>query len=708
MGKPSSCVRKNCSLATVTWWLIAVFFLWAGVMAVSDANSQVYQVGYPNIHPRSAAPGGPGFILAVAGTNVFSYSIVHWNGSPKETVGFVSGYLEAQILASDIAEAGTAEVTVETPGLGFSPAAPFRIEAPPPYLSHVVPNAIPAESPGFVLMAIGTYSYTSTISPFTKNSVVQWNGSDRETVFVDAQHLQANILAGDLTSPGTALITVSEAGGLAPYAREFTIKEPVPTISLNIDGGGAAQHKTSGESEQTQTGYATVTTSGVVPDGTAVFSFKKENVTVSEVAVASSPPTFKARIFVEYRAGVPAIPGRAESGNIDINTGIAMVNYGETAANITYILRDLDGKDITVGHGNLPAGHHDARFINQVKDVAPDFELPADFQINTQFASLEIQGDQPLSVMALRGTNNQRNDFIMTTTPIADLFQTLGTGRIFFPQFADGGGNTTTLVLMNTSDEIETGSLEILKDNGAPMFVNRVGGSTNYSFRYFIPVGGVFRFQTDGAEPSTRTGWVRLLPDDSTSTPVGLGIFGYNPDKMLVSESGIPPATPKTSARVYVDLSGGHNTALALINPNDTAEAIHINVNAFHVDGITAAGTSPAPIQLGGFGHAAMFANQLVNELPPDFKGVLDLSSSEPFAVMTIRSLNNERNDFLMASFPIADPSQALLAPILFPHIAEGGGNAMEFIFLSSSGASTVSLGLSDNTGALFKLADRE
>jgi hypothetical protein len=73
--------------------------------------------------------------------------------------------------------------------------------------------------------------------------------------------------------------------------------------------------------------------------------------------------------------------------------------------------------------------------------------------------------------------------------------------------------------------------------------------------------------QTDGAEPTTTTGWARLLPDESTSTPVSRGIFGYNPDKMLVSESGIPTATPKTSARVFVDLSGGHNTAFALNNP---------------------------------------------------------------------------------------------------------------------------------------------
>jgi hypothetical protein len=685
------------SLAVITGWLIALFLVGAGIIAVNNAYPQIYQVGYPNIHPRSVAPGGPGFILAVSGTHIYSYSTVYWNDTPKSTVDFVSGYLEVQIPATDIAKPGIVQITVYTPDLGYSPQAPFTIEEPPPFLGSIVPNAMPAEGPGFVLMAIGTYAFSDTISPFTKDSVVQWNGSDRETTFIDSQHLQATILASDLASPGSATITVAGQSGATSQAQTFTIKDPIPTINLNIEGGGAAQHKTSGGGGSTQTGYATITNSGCVPHGTAVLSFKNDNITVSEVAIPPSPPTFKARVFIEYRAAAVAVPGRIESGNVDINTGIAIVNYGASTASVTYTLRDLHGELVATGHGNVSAGNHDARFINQLKDAAPDFALPLDFQTATQFGSLDIQSDQPLSVLALRGTKNQRNDFLITTTPLADLGQTNGNDPSYFPQFADGGGYTTALALMNTSKEVETGRLEILNDDGSPMTVSQVGGASNSTFRYSIPAGGAYHFQTDGSATNARAGWARLIPDASTSTPVGVGIFSYNPENVLVSESGISSATPTTHARVYVDLSNNHNTGLALANPNSDAE--QISIYAYDNDGITIRGTSKEPLHLDANGHAAMFANQIIQGLPAGFKGVLDIRSSAPFAALTIRALNNERNDFLMATFPVASPNQLALTPLLFPHFAEGGGYTTEFIFLSPSGASTVAIGMFSDAG---------
>ena len=58
-----------------------------------------------------------------------------------------------------------------------------------------------------------------------------------------------------------------------------------------------------------------------------------------------------------------------------------------------------------------------------------------------------------------------------------------------------------------------------------------------------------------------------------SSLPAGLGVCSFNPETALVSESGIPPALHTTHARVYVDLSGNHNTGLALANPNTAAQA---------------------------------------------------------------------------------------------------------------------------------------
>ena len=79
--------------------------------------------------------------------------------------------------------------------------------------------------------------------------------------------------------------------------------------------------------------------------------------------------------------------------------------------------------------------------------------------------------------------------------------------------------------------------------------------------------------------------------------------------------------------------------------------------------------------------------------------GVLDITSATPFAALTLRSLNNERNDFLMTTFPIADVARAAPTPVVFPQIADGGGFVTEFILLNAVGASKTTLSFFDNEG---------
>ncbi len=466
---------------------------------------------------------------------------------------------------------------------------------------------------------------------------------------------------------------------------------PLTSTDMSLGVGSVADYSTAGSSQMTRSGYAKVATkTGADPYGTAVFSFRQNGVTVSEAGVPAAPPTTAARVFIDYRSSVAAIPGRASAGTINVNTGIAVVNNGSASAAITYTLRSTAGAALSSGHGILAAGAHFAKFIEQLKDMAPDFVLPPNFQTLTQFASLEITSNQPLSVLALRMTTNQRNEALFTTTPIADLTKPATNGVIFFPQFADGGGYTTSVVLLNTSSGIESGTLQFFDDNGSPLVVNQVGGIAGSIFRYSIPNGGVARFQTDGFPAATKAGWAELTPDVGTSTPVGAGVFSYNPGDFLVTESGIPAVVSTTHARVYVDLSAGHNTGLAIANPASTANAV--TITAFQRDGATRIGTTRGPLQLPANGHSARFASELVAGLPTGFTGVLDIVSSAPFAALTMRSLNNERNDFLLATFPIADMTLAAPSPIVFPQIADGGGYTTQFILIGASGASSVTL----------------
>jgi hypothetical protein len=471
------------------------------------------------------------------------------------------------------------------------------------------------------------------------------------------------------------------------------------TLELTLSGGSASAAATTGSGSNMQVGYAAATvTSGVTPYGVAVFSLRQNNIITSEAGVPASPPTTAARIFIDFRSSVPAIPGRLSAGTVNVNTGIAVVNYGSASATIIYTLRDVAGATIASGHGKpLAGGAHFAKFIDQLNEVAPDFVLPSGFQILTQFASLEVSSDQPLSILALRMTTNQRNEVLYTTTPIADLTAPFTNDSIFFPQFADGGGNTTSLILLNTSNGIEAGTLQILDNDGNPFVVTQVGGTAGSQFRYSIPDGGVFRFQTDGSPATTTSGWARLTPDAGTSAPIGAGVFGYNPGNFLVAESGVPSSLSTTHARVYVDLSGGHNTGLAIANLTSTDA--RITITALQSDGVTGIGTSQDPLPLPPNGHQAHFASEFVAGLPDGFVGVLDIISSTPFAALTLRSLNNERNEFLLATFPVADMTRAAPAPIVFPQIADGGGLATQFILIGAGAASSVTLNFCDEGG---------
>jgi hypothetical protein len=467
-----------------------------------------------------------------------------------------------------------------------------------------------------------------------------------------------------------------------------------------LGAGGAAKYETPGDDAATKIGYsALAVNSGDTPYGTAVFSFKQNGVTIAEAGVPPSPPTNSARIFIDYRTNVNAVPARSGAGTIDVNTGIAVVNPGSATANVTYTLRNVAGATITTGHGTIAAGNHFACFIDELKDkVAPDFNLPPDFQNTVQFGSLEMTSDLPISVLALRGTTNQRHDFLFTTTPVADLTKPLSNSPVYFPQFVDGGGYTTSLILLNTSGVTETGRLQIMDNHGAPFVVNPVGGTPDSSFRYSIQPNGVFRFQTDGFPAEVQAGWARLTPDAGTSTPVCSGVFGSNPESVLVSESGIAAGGSTTHARVFVDLSGNHNTGLAIANLADTKSSV--TINAFQSDGVTGIGSSQGPLPLDANGHAAAFANEFISGLPADFIGVLDIRSSTPFAALAVRSLYNERHDFLMTTFPIADASKAAPAPIIFPQVVDGGGYVTEFILISAGGAARTILSFYDENGA--------
>ncbi|HTQ57960.1 MAG TPA: Ig-like domain-containing protein [Bryobacteraceae bacterium] len=85
--------------------------------------------GLVSLSPPSATHGGKAFTLTVNGSNFVSGCSVMWNGAARTTTFVNSGQVTAKIQAADIANAGTASVTVRNPapGGGTSNALTFTI-----------------------------------------------------------------------------------------------------------------------------------------------------------------------------------------------------------------------------------------------------------------------------------------------------------------------------------------------------------------------------------------------------------------------------------------------------------------------------------------------------------------------------------------------------------------------------------------------------
>ena len=454
-------------------------------------------------------------------------------------------------------------------------------------------------------------------------------------------------------------------------------------IKLSLSAGGACSTSTSSVTRATRSGYAVLECNSAQGlSATALFSLVQNNVVVSESAIPAAVPTKKARIFVEYRSSVAGTFARRGTKSLLVNTGLALVNCGPTVARATFTLRNQAGEILATGHGSIESWTHFAKFISELADVAPDFSVPSNFSTEAQIGSIEVAADQPLAIAASRQTNNQRGEIKSTTVPVADFARPLNNSPVYFPQMVDGGGYATALNLMNTSNAVERGAFQVFDDSGMPMSINQQGGDAGVQ-RYSIPPGGIFHFQTNGNPAAARMGWTVLTPDIGTETPIGAGIISYSAPGIWATEYGVPAVKPATHVRIYVDLREIHNSALAIANIARTT--VNISIKAFQLDGITGAGTTGGNLlSLTGHGHTTKFVENLMPGLTVGFRGVLDISSSTPFAALALRSLRNKRNDLLLTAMPAADFDQKISFPIIFPQVADGGGYRTEFILVNA------------------------
>ena len=457
-----------------------------------------------------------------------------------------------------------------------------------------------------------------------------------------------------------------------------TLAGPPAVLPFSVPDRGGISLIAQSTSPELRVGYGQVETDDGMgpPAGLAIFSSRVNEILVSEAGVPAVSPVLEGRIFAETKGFVRA--------------GIAMANPNDTAATITFFFTNSDGIDS--GHGTFTLGPREQ--IAQFLDEDP-------FNGGSEtLGTFTFTADLPVAVIALRGFVNERSEFLMTTLPVAPIAVPT-TATVYFPHFADGGGWTTQVILVNPTHAPIRGSVQFF-DSGseteaaAPRTLTLADGRSGSEFTYAIPPRSATRLRTSNPTGPLDVGSVRAVPDTGQSAPAGVSIFTYQKDGMPVSEAGVPASTAGAAFRVYVEANGTAGEArtvlrsgIAVTNTSNAPTTVRLELT--DLDG-TATGPT-ASLTLPASGHVPRFIDEFFPALTTPFSGLLRITSTAPnIAVVGLRLAFNQRGDIVTTTTPPVDENALPPASgLFFPHIAAGGGWTTQFILFSRYPGQTAS-----------------
>jgi len=215
-----------------------------GALTIASQSVQITQLGAdPNdltpliseVSPSSAVAGSGAFIMNVSGSGFMPGSFVAVNSIVQETTYVNSTLLNVVISSDVIASSGSKPVVVHNPppGAKISNVASLTVQAssanPTPWISAIFPR----------MATVGSGPLTVTIYGwgFINDSTARFNGSNRQTIFVNAGQLMVEIPGSDLANVGAPLITVfntGPGGGLSNSATFYVNSDlniPAPSIT---------------------------------------------------------------------------------------------------------------------------------------------------------------------------------------------------------------------------------------------------------------------------------------------------------------------------------------------------------------------------------------------------------------------------------------------------------------------------------------------
>src|SRR5262245_27131793 len=442
-----------------------------------------------------------------------------------------------------------------------------------------------------------------------------------------------------------------------------------------IESQGGASFKTAGTRGDILFGYATAqpTNSATQLTGLAILDFQRVGSGGTEVALLAPSLLVQGRMFVEVSSAVRSV--------------ISIVNPNEEEASVQFYFTNNLGESSKFATVAIPAHGHFSRF------VLDDPLLLDDPSIGT----LNFTSTLPIAVSGFRTLVNESQEFLISPTPIADVDK-VNDKPVVIPEWADGAGWNSEIVLMNPTENDLNGEVRFLDPSGSPTEVGLDDGSigasvlgytisprsyqtistSGTSLRADFPFSarGTTQLKTPGTNFNQNTGYVAA----ESSTPVtGLQILEYRKDNVTHSTTGLFAAPPVQAGRLFYEVTNTIKTQLSIANPSSQDATVDL---FFTDESGNSSSFSSLTVAAGG-----QFSGNVGEGLIPipGATGTLSFTASVPVSVTSIRVFTTDNTLSIISPTPMTNVNSVTAQAMTIPHFADGAGWSSQLVLVNTT-----------------------
>jgi hypothetical protein len=470
---------------------------------------------------------------------------------------------------------------------------------------------------------------------------------------------------------------ISTAGSSTISAVPFGLNRGT---SFSTPGGGSAQ----------VSGWASADSNdaNVRLNGLQLLQFRQLGITQNQAGILAPALRQMGRFLAERTDKVRSFMAFANPNAVDVDLNL--------------VLSDENGASGDVITVTVPASGQFSAFLT---------DQPLTIEVNTTRA-VSFSASLPVFVTALRFFTNERNDSLLSQIPIADI-TTAVDQPVVIPQFADGGGWKTRVVLVNNTEDEVRGQIRFV-GHGSPTAPPQgavVGTDVgdNSVFEYDIQPRGFFQLQTNGLMENLSSGSVQIVPSSGFHTPASFALISdFVVDQAATAAAGdirvntgfetsVEGQLPATSLRFYAEAAGDFGaaqpkstrTSIAIANPSGQPATVQLEVTSFN--DVRLGLSSPITIPAGGQLAAYLFEIPGLQSLPVPFQGILRLTvqSGSGVTASSFKILFNERPDYLVTTTGPLNENAGMPGRLVFPYMTDSTGYTTQFVLINPPGVQT-------------------